>query len=511
MSISILTFADGDTDYVFRLNANFANLKTGVEAIDALLASQIQGGSGNGATNAALFGATNSLIGAGAYLPSGSGETLTVAAGSAWVPSLGLVVTKGTSTPLSFTGQPSDTYYVDVDATGALSRSDTLGAASLYSVVWDGADFGTITQLAASAFGAQDAELLALAGLTSAANKIPMFSGSGTATLLTLDTDGTLAANSDTTLASQKAVKTAIATAIADLIGTAPGVLDTLGEISDAINDDANLYTTLATSIALKAPLASPALTGNPTAPTQSAGDNSTKIATTAYADAAIAAGQAGTLAQFAATTSAQLAGVISDETGSGALVFGTSPTLVTPALGTPSALVLTNATGLPVAGGGTGVATLTAYAPIFGGTTGTGAVQSGTAGTAYQVMASNGAGALPTFQDWPPIFALFFGGKPTNSELLFKHSFRRQMKLVASLTGSAFSIDTNPTATHTFTINKNGASVGTVAFSTSGVPTVTFASDVTFAVDDLMTITAQASADATGADITFSLKFELV
>jgi len=37
-----------------------------------------------------------------------------------------------------------------------------------------------------------------------------------------------------------------------------------------------------------------------------------------------------GTLAQFAATTSAQLAGVISDETGTGALVFGTSPTLTT-------------------------------------------------------------------------------------------------------------------------------------------------------------------------------------
>ena len=37
--------------------------------------------------------------------------------------------------------------------------------------------------------------------------------------------------------------------------------------------------------IDLKAPLASPALTGNPTAPTQSAGDNSTKLATTAYVD----------------------------------------------------------------------------------------------------------------------------------------------------------------------------------------------------------------------------------
>jgi len=39
-------------------------------------------------------------------------------------------------------------------------------------------------------------------------------------------------------------------------------------------------------------------------------------------------------LSQFASTTSAQLAGVISDETGSGSLVFATSPTLVTPILG---------------------------------------------------------------------------------------------------------------------------------------------------------------------------------
>jgi hypothetical protein len=36
-------------------------------------------------------------------------------------------------------------------------------------------------------------------------------------------------------------------------------------------------------------------------------------------------------LSQFAATTSAQLAGVISNETGSGSLVFGTSPTITTP------------------------------------------------------------------------------------------------------------------------------------------------------------------------------------
>lgn len=68
-------------------------------------------------------------------------------------------------------------------------------------------------------------------------------------------------------------------------------------------------------------------------------------------------------LSQFAPTTSDELAGVISNETGTGALVFGTSPTLVTPALGTPASGTLTNATGLPVS---TGIAGLAANVATF-------------------------------------------------------------------------------------------------------------------------------------------------
>ena len=63
--------------------------------------------------------------------------------------------------------------------------------------------------------------------------------------------------------------------------------------------------------------------------------------------------------------SSANLAAAVTDETGSGALVFATSPTLVTPALGTPASGTLTNATGLPISTGvsglGTGVATFLA------------------------------------------------------------------------------------------------------------------------------------------------------
>jgi hypothetical protein len=53
-----------------------------------------------------------------------------------------------------------------------------------------------------------------------------------------------------------------------------------------------------------------------------------------------------GNLSQFASTTSAQLAGVISDETGSGLLVFATSPTLTTPNIGAATGTSLNISTG---------------------------------------------------------------------------------------------------------------------------------------------------------------------
>ena len=60
-------------------------------------------------------------------------------------------------------------------------------------------------------------------------------------------------------------------------------------------------------------------------------------------------------LSAFAATTSAELAGVISDETGSGALVFASSPTLVTPTLGAALATSVTATSGNMTVGAASG------------------------------------------------------------------------------------------------------------------------------------------------------------
>jgi len=129
-------------------------------------------------------------------------------------------------------------------------------------------------------------------------------------------------------------------------------------------------------------------LSGSPTTTTQSPLDDSTKIATTAYVDSAVAAGPGGTvtttgspssgnLTKFSgptsvtngdlsgdvttsgtlATTVAAIQGTtVSGTTGTSKVVFSNSPTLVTPALGTPSSGTLTNCTSLPVSTGISGL-----------------------------------------------------------------------------------------------------------------------------------------------------------
>ncbi|ECI4467293.1 phage tail protein [Salmonella enterica subsp. enterica] len=97
----------------------------------------------------------------------------------------------------------------------------------------------------------------------------------------------TAAAGNNTT---QLATTAFVQAALIALVNGAPATLDTLKEIAAAINNDPNFSTTITNALALKAPLASPVLTGTPTAPTAAQTVNNTQIATTAFVKSALAA-----------------------------------------------------------------------------------------------------------------------------------------------------------------------------------------------------------------------------
>lgn len=119
--------------------------------------------------------------------------------------------------------------------------------------------------------------------------------------------------NVDNTTDSAKPVSTAQATADALVLTTAEAYTDTsiatevtnrnsaiaaviIDSLADSDTTHAPSRNAVFDALALKAPLASPTFTGTPAAPTPSSNDNSTKLSTTAYVDAAVSAAVAGLL-----------------------------------------------------------------------------------------------------------------------------------------------------------------------------------------------------------------------
>jgi len=155
---------------------------------------------------------------------------------------------------------------------------------------------------------ASTAELNILDGLTASTTELNYVDGVTSAIQTQLDDKSTASKtetlsnktisytnNTITVQASNISDVTASAAELNILDGVTAGtselnVLDGITATTSELNYVSGVTSALQTQIDAKAPLASPALTGVPTAPTASLGTNSTQVATTAFVDAAIEA-----------------------------------------------------------------------------------------------------------------------------------------------------------------------------------------------------------------------------
>jgi hypothetical protein len=105
-----------------------------------------------------------------------------------------------------------------------------------------------------------------------------------------------------------------------------------------------------------------------------------------------------------------------------------------------------------------------------------------------------------------PFALSVFFPGKPTDAQVIFRHDVIVPFDLPAGLTGSLGKAIAASTGNVACSIKKGATEVGTITYNASATGVLAMASATSFADGDVLTIVAPATADATLANLSVSL-----
>jgi hypothetical protein len=230
----------------------------------------------------------------------------------------------------------------------AASTSATSAAASATAAAT------SATSAAASATAAATSATSAAASATTAANSVATIAGYATTASNSASAAATSAASATTSASSSLTSQTAAATSATSAAASATAAATSATSAAASATAAATSATSAAASATAAAGYVVPSQTGNSGKALTTDGTTTSWSATingTAIPATKTLVVTTDKLSALAATSSSELAGVISDETGTGALVFGTSPTLTTPVIGsaTGTSLDLTVASGTTV------------------------------------------------------------------------------------------------------------------------------------------------------------------
>ncbi len=218
------------------------------------------------------------------------------------------------------TGSGNGSFVTTVNSVGGVSSSTIATLPS--SVTSNTASITAETTRATNAETALDTRVTSntasiTAETTRATNAETALDTRVTSNTASITAETTRATNAETALDTRVTSNTASITAETTRATNAETALDT------RVTSNTASITTNTSDILLRAPLASPAFTGTPTAPTPATNDNSTTLATTAYVKASITAANAGisSIGDVSGTSSAK-----------GATISGTTELILTPA-----------------------------------------------------------------------------------------------------------------------------------------------------------------------------------